>query len=178
MRSSVGDPASTLVVVRKELEELISEWIDQSKKGNINAINNVNHEALRWRWSPLFETEPLGGPKGQNRFINAVLVVDGERLQSLKPSKQDALILLQRFLTLEKKYGRDREQESIKWGPRTIDIDFLAWGGLQVQNETLTIPHPRLIERNFVIVPLAAAITTKENTPKEIIHLGWPESKE
>ena len=125
----------------------------------------------------MFETEPLGGPKGQKPYINVVLLIDGRKLARIVPAEKEALILLEEFLSLEKKYGRERKSEKIRWGPRTLDIDLLAWGNLQVKSNKLTIPHPRLIERSFVIVPLAAAISSEDNPPKKIFQKDWPESE-
>tara|TARA_Y100001968_G_C19311190_1_gene694267 strand:- start:179 stop:754 length:576 start_codon:yes stop_codon:yes gene_type:complete len=170
-----GDPESTLIAIRPRIQNIIREWTSS----NVQKITPEykNNREFRWRWSPLFETEAVGGPKDQNPYINAVLVVDGKTLQSIKPSEKAALELLEKFLSLEKQYGRNRELDSIRWGPRTLDIDLLAWGDLQVQNKILTIPHPRLIERNFVVVPLAAALSYQEDTTKKIINADWPESK-
>ena len=130
---------------------------------------------MRWRWSPLFETEPHGGPPGQSNYVNAVLIVDGPNLSELTPSESAALSLLERFLKLENDFGRDRQSTSIRWGPRSLDIDILAWGSLHVKNEVLVLPHPRLIERSFVVVPLAAALTSLETSPKKIAPSKfWP----
>ncbi len=130
---------------------------------------------MRWRWSPLFETDPIGGPDKQPIYANAVLVVDGQKLAELKPSESAALLLLEKFLDIEKTFGRDRKSTLIPWGPRSLDIDFLAWGGLQVEHPDLILPHPRLIERSFVVVPLAAALTCDSNAPRRISpQKDWP----
>ena len=115
---------------------------------------------LRCRWSPLFETDPVGGPSHQPAYINAVLLVDGGWLSCLKPSEKAALNLLERFLKIENNFGRDRSSSSVKWGPRSLDLDLLAWGELQVNHKDLTLPHPRSLERSFVILPLAEALKT------------------
>ncbi len=138
-------------------------------------IENHN-KTLRWRWSPLFETEPIGGPPGQPMYINAALIVDGAMLSALRPSKEAAIKLLDRFLLLEKEFGRNRNSGEVPWGPRSLDLDLLAWGSLQVENEVLTLPHPRIIERSFVLVPLTAALTRQSNIPKKIPpDKDWPE---
>ncbi len=62
--------------------------------------------------------------------------------------------LLARALTVERALGRDRDHER-RWGPRTIDIDLLAYDDLVLHDPDLTLPHPRLFERAFVLVPLA-----------------------
>ena len=164
--SSLGKPISTLIAVRPEIEKIISEWLSSSLREN-DVIENVYKE-LRLRWSPLFETEPIGGPADQPSYINAVLVVDGARLSSLTPSEKAAINLLERFLIIEKSYGRDREKTNIRWGPRSLDIDLLAWGALHIQNKVLTLPHPRLIERDFVVLPLAEALNNGSKKPRRI----------
>ena len=118
----------------------------------------------------------MGGPINQPAYINAVLVVDGPRFSLLEPSEFAALNLLERFLQLENYFGRDRQRSDVLWGPRSLDIDLLAWGGLQVQQEALTIPHPRLIERSFVIVPLGEALSAKGEKPRKIPpQVNWQE---
>ena len=172
--SPVGSPTKTLIKVRPELEAVIQDWLTDSLAENKGI--EKSYKELRWRWSPLFETDAIGGPSGQPAYINAVLVVDGPRLSSLNPSKKAALNLLERFLKIEKDFGRDRNNPSIKWGPRSLDLDFLAWGGLQVEHKNLTLPHPRLIERSFVILPLAEALTNHCKKPRRISpQLNWKE---
>ena len=94
--------------------------------------------------SSLYSTEPVGFA-AQPRFLNAVVALQTE----LVPS-----VLLDRLLGIEKEYGRDREN-SIPNGPRTLDLDILLWGDLEISEPGLEIPHPRLADRAFVLVPLA-----------------------
>jgi len=93
--------------------------------------------------SPFHETDPVGGPPGQPRFLNAAahLRVD------LSPEE-----LHGRLRAVEAALGRVRGE---RWGPRTIDLDLLLYGDLVLQSETLTIPHPLMHERRFVLEPLA-----------------------
>lgn len=93
--------------------------------------------------SPVYETDPVGGPEGQPAYLNAVLVVE----TTLSPR-----ILLERANAVEEALGRVREE---RWGPRTIDVDVLVVGDRVVDDEQLTVPHPRLHERAFVLVPWA-----------------------
>ncbi len=116
----------------------------------------------------MFETKPVGGPKNQPKYINAVVVLDGSKLAELTPCEANAIELLESFLALEMRFGRNRSNSNIPWGPRSLDIDLLAWGDLQIKNKKLTLPHPRIIERSFVVVPLAAALTYGEESPKRI----------
>jgi 2-amino-4-hydroxy-6-hydroxymethyldihydropteridine diphosphokinase len=88
---------------------------------------------------------PPWGVTDQPDFINRCLVVG----TALPP-----LALLDRVQAVERALGRDRERER-RWGPRTADIDILAYGDLALDDPRLTLPHPRLFERAFVLAPLA-----------------------
>ena len=92
--------------------------------------------------SSMYETEPVGGPP-QDDYLNAVIEIDtvlGHRA------------LFDACMTIEHALGRDRGAEE-RWGPRSIDCDLLAFGDLVVSDPDLEIPHPRLAERAFVLVP-------------------------
>lgn len=95
--------------------------------------------------APVYETDPIG-PAGQLRYLNTVLgfAWDGpaERL----------LAYLQR---VEQEAGRPPEDQRIHWGSRTLDLDWLCWGDRIVAGPKLTVPHPRMHERAFVLAPLA-----------------------
>ncbi len=88
---------------------------------------------------------PPWGDEDQPAFINACIAVETE----LSPHA-----LLERAHAVERSLGRDRARER-RWGPRTIDIDILTYGDLAMAEPDLTLPHPRLFERAFVLVPLA-----------------------
>ena len=88
---------------------------------------------------------PPWGIADQPPFINAVIAV----ATSLSPRD-----LLARGLKVERALGRDRASEH-RWGPRTLDLDLLAYDDLVLDSPDLTLPHPRLFERAFVLVPLA-----------------------
>jgi 2-amino-4-hydroxy-6-hydroxymethyldihydropteridine diphosphokinase len=89
----------------------------------------------------LYETEPVGGP-AQGRYLNAAVVVD----TALRPRD-----LLEALLAIERAADRVR---GVKWGPRTLDLDIIAYGQEQVDETDLTIPHPRAIDRRFVLDPV------------------------
>lgn len=93
-------------------------------------------------FSSFYETEPVGY-KNQGWFINQVVQIE----TFLSPS--DLLKVTQK---LEETLGRKR---TIKWGPRTVDIDILLYSDLIMNSSFLTIPHPHLTKRRFVLVPLA-----------------------
>lgn len=94
--------------------------------------------------SRFVETDPVG-PIAQPRYLNAAAVV-----QTVQPPR----VLLEAMLEIERSLGRDRASEQ-RWGPRTIDLDLLLYGGLTINEPGLTIPHPRMHERLFVLLPLA-----------------------
>lgn len=91
--------------------------------------------------SSLYETEPVG-VKEQPAFLNLVIEIS----TNLPP-----LELLRVCLQVEKQLGRVRDK---RWGPRTIDIDVLIYDDVKLDSEELILPHPRLHERNFVLIPL------------------------
>jgi len=88
---------------------------------------------------------PPWGIADQPPFINAMIAVE----TTLAP-----LALLARIHAVERAFGRDRSFET-RWGPRTLDIDIIAFGSAVLGSDTLTLPHPRLGERAFVLMPLA-----------------------
>lgn len=93
--------------------------------------------------SQVYETEPIGGPDGQDAYLNMVVKLE----TSLDPYE-----LLHRCQAIEEEAQRQR---AVHWGPRTLDIDLLFYDDLQIDSDTLTIPHPRTFERRFVLAPLS-----------------------
>lgn len=91
---------------------------------------------------------PPWGDTDQGPFVNLCIAVE----TTLAP-----LALLARAHEVERALGRDRAQER-RWGPRTADIDVLAYDDLTLDTPDLTLPHPRLFERAFVLVPLAEIV--------------------
>jgi 2-amino-4-hydroxy-6-hydroxymethyldihydropteridine diphosphokinase len=93
--------------------------------------------------SSLYSTAPVG-LADQPRFLNAVVAIESD----LAPFE-----LLGALLTIEREFGRDRTS-AIPNGPRTLDLDILFYGDIVLREACLDIPHPRLTERTFVLVPL------------------------
>jgi len=93
------------------------------------------------RRSAFYETEPWGGV-AQGPFVNIVV----ETNTSLGPAE-----LLGLLKSIEKRMGRS---PTVRWGPRIVDLDILLYGDIVMDTQDLTIPHPRLHERAFVLVPL------------------------
>lgn len=92
--------------------------------------------------SPLYRSAPVGGPPDQPDYLNAVAALD----TALNPDE-----LLAALQAIEIQQGRVR---TVRWGPRTLDLDVLLYGSLQRDDPRLTLPHPRLQERAFVLYPL------------------------
>lgn len=88
---------------------------------------------------------PPWGEHNQPAFINACIEID---------TSLGASALLSVLHAVERKFGRNRAEEK-RWGPRTLDLDILAYDNTVIDTPELTLPHPRLFERAFVLVPLA-----------------------
>ncbi len=112
-------------------------------------------------FSNIYETEPVGGPQ-QGPFLNACLAINTEL------SPVDLLLAL---LSVEEKMQRVREE---RWGPRIIDFDLLIYEGVTINTPLLQLPHPRLAERDFVLVPLSdiapeLIITSVNKTVQQVL---------
>ncbi len=92
--------------------------------------------------SSLFETSPVGGPP-QRSFVNAAVQIETAK------SPRELLVLAK-----EVEFKLGREDSEIRWGPRIIDVDVLIYGEEKIVEPDLEIPHPRISERKFVLVPL------------------------
>lgn len=97
------------------------------------------------RCSAIYETSPVG-PPGQREYLNQIVLVE-------TPMSPEAL--LDATQDIERDLGRERAE---RWGPRVIDLDLLLCGDRVCCEETLTIPHPRMHERGFVLIPLAEVL--------------------
>jgi 2-amino-4-hydroxy-6-hydroxymethyldihydropteridine diphosphokinase len=100
----------------------------------VNALQEMPG-CLLMHESGLYSSAPMG-PQDQPDFINAVVSL---------------LTRLDGLHDIEEKQGRARNAE--QWGPRTLDLDLLAYASQTTDNEELTLPHPRIAERNFVLLP-------------------------
>ena len=93
--------------------------------------------------SSLYSSKPMG-PSDQPDYVNAVVSIDTKLLP---------LDLLDHTQRIELAFGRERKDE--RWGPRTLDLDILLYGDVQLESERLTVPHYGMKVREFVLVPLA-----------------------
>jgi 2-amino-4-hydroxy-6-hydroxymethyldihydropteridine diphosphokinase len=108
--------------------------------------------------SPVYETEPVGGPAGQGQYLNCVVELE----TALTPRR-----LLGICHRLESAADRIRTE---RWGPRTLDVDILLVGDMVIDQPDLQIPHPRLRERRFVLEPLRDL--APELVPEDLERLG------
>ena len=124
----------------------------QAARAAIHAIVGVGEAGF----SSLYQSAPMG-PRDQPDYVIAVMAVD----TLLAP-----LDLLDKLQAIETAAGRVRQGE--RWGPRTLDLDLLLFGDCILRSERLTVPHPGLAEREFVLYPL------REIAPKLLIPgQGW-----
>jgi 2-amino-4-hydroxy-6-hydroxymethyldihydropteridine diphosphokinase len=104
--------------------------------------------------SPVYETAPVGGPAGQGPYLNAVVELE---------TGWEPRALLGLAHRLEDEAGRVRAE---RWGPRTLDVDLLLVGDATIDEPDLTVPHPRMWERRFVLAPLA-------DLAPDVVPPGW-----
>jgi 2-amino-4-hydroxy-6-hydroxymethyldihydropteridine diphosphokinase len=118
-----------------------------SNVGGRKAIEFLSEVGRVIRVSSLYYTEPVGY-KEQEDFINAVAAVETDS----SPAE-----LLSRCRSIEDRLGRTR---TVRWGPRTIDLDILLYGDLVLDEPELVIPHPLMATRKFVLAPLVEIVPT------------------
>lgn len=111
-------------------------------------------------YSSIYQTEAWG-PIPQADFLNQVVLVT----TSLKPEA-----CLKELLKIEREFGRERKE---RWGPRTLDLDILYYGDVTIAESDLSIPHPRIAERKFILTPLAeiAPLFEDPSTGKTMVAL-------
>lgn len=126
------------------------------------AVDRLQSLGLVVGRSSLYSTEPVGFAE-QPRFLNAVIALD---------TGLTARELLNALLRIEQEFGRDRSA-AVRNGPRTLDLDILVYGDEQISEPGLEIPHPRMEERDFVIIPLAEVASNgpKAGTPEVVRQL-------
>lgn len=105
------------------------------------AIARIPHSQLT-HVSSFYRSSPVGGPPDQPDYLNACACL----LTRLAPEA-----LLDHLQQIENAHGRVR---TVRWGARTLDLDILLFGDYQLQTDRLSIPHPRLTERAFALLPL------------------------
>ncbi len=118
---------------------------EKNIKSAVRGINRLKGTKVI-KLSKIIETEPVGGPAKQGKFLNAALKIK----TSLPPQT-----LLKKLKEIEEGLGRTK---TARYGPRTIDLDILFYGDKIINRKDLVIPHPRVFERDFVLRPLSEVI--------------------
>jgi len=126
----------------------IGSNLDNRRKNIAQALEKIKtlKDTEIIKVSKIIETEPVGAPPNQGKFLNAALKIQ---------TKIPPLRLLRALKKIEKDLGRTK---TTRYGPRTIDLDILFYGDKIINRKDLTIPHPRIFEREFVIKPLLETI--------------------
>ncbi|MDD5505616.1 MAG: 2-amino-4-hydroxy-6-hydroxymethyldihydropteridine diphosphokinase [Candidatus Omnitrophica bacterium] len=120
-----------------------------NRKENIKlAIKKVNtlKNTRVLKISKTMESLPVGGPSNQPEFLNAALKIE---------TQLPALALLKKLKEIENQMGR---KKTVRFGPRIIDLDILLYADKAINSKALTIPHPRMFARDFVIKPLTEVL--------------------
>ena len=141
--ANLGNPTATLIAVRPLLAVVLARWF--------SGHSPATQPAPMLHWSPLFRTEPVGGPAGQPAYLNGAVVMESPA--GIGSSLAPPLALLEALQALEAQFGRQRLEP---WGPRSLDLDLLWCGNVCCNSGVLDLPHPRFLERSFVLAPLAA----------------------
>jgi 2-amino-4-hydroxy-6-hydroxymethyldihydropteridine diphosphokinase len=154
-----ADTLSGMKPLRKVVYSIGSNLGDRlgNVQGAVDALSDTP-DVIVVDVSPVYETEPAGGPAGSPQFLNIVVVAE----TTLEPTT-----LVERAFAIEEAFGRARDGE--RWGPRTLDVDLIMVGNAIVDQEDLKLPHPLAHERAFVLVPWYEVDPTAEIVGKGAI---------
>jgi 2-amino-4-hydroxy-6-hydroxymethyldihydropteridine diphosphokinase len=138
-----ADTLSGMRPLRKVVYSIGSNLGDRfaNLQGAVDALSDTP-DVIVVDVSSVYETEPIGGPADNPKFLNMVVVAE---------TTLDPRTLMERALAIEDAYGRQRNGE--RWGPRTLDVDLIMVGSTEIDQEDLKLPHPLASERGFVLVP-------------------------
>ena len=140
-----ADTLSGMKPLRKVVYSIGSNLGDRlgNVQGAVDALSDTP-DVIVVDISSVYETKPFGGPPDSPLFLNIVVIAE----TTLEPRT-----LVERAFAIEDAYGRTRDGG--RWGPRTLDLDLIAYDDVRLNKPELTLPHPRAFERAFVLVPLA-----------------------
>ena len=157
--SKFGSPLESLIHCKPKVEQIIKDWINQfhPKIG----MNITNPQFL---WSSIYETFPHGVENEQPNYLNALVLIKSHYFPN--HSTKNSKLLLTELKKLESFYGRKKNPKNQKWLSRCLDLDILWWEDFHTCDEELTLPHPRILNRNFVISPLSEVLSRTQNIKK------------
>jgi len=158
--SKFGSPSESLLLSKPKVEEIIKDWIDKSSiKKEKNRKSNTY-----FFWSSIYETLPHGVENEQPNYLNTLVLIKSSCFP--RPSNIRAKLLLKELKKLEIFFGREKTPEGKKWLSRCLDLDILWWENFHTADEELTLPHPRFMNRNFVITPLSEILSRSQKIKK------------
>ena len=158
--SNYGKPIESLIICKPRVEELIKSWINQS----LSFRKGTESSKTIFYWSSIYESSPHGVKDDQPNYLNTLLLVKSKIFP--KRTKENAKFLLKEFKNLERNFGRKETSFNMKWLSRCLDLDILWWEDFCFKDEELTLPHPRFMNRNFVISPLSEVLSTAQKIKK------------
>ena len=164
--SKFGGPIESLIICKPKVEKIVNDWIypHQDKR---EASTKSNPHFL---WSSIYETSPHGIKNEQPNYLNTLLIVKSHFFP--KQSTINAKLLLKELKNLETFFGREKTPEGKNWLSRCLDLDILWWENFHTVDEELSLPHPRFMNRNFVIKPLCEILSRSQKI-KKIDHSRW-----
>ena len=164
--SNYGKPIESLIICKPKVENLIKNWINQSKSFE----KEIEASKIIFYWSSIYETSPHGVKDDQPSYLNTLLLVKSNSFPKL--TKNNAKFLLREFKNMERIFGRKKNPNNMKWLSRCLDLDILWWEDFNFKDEELILPHPRFMNRNFVISPLSEVLS-RTQTVKKIEEPRW-----
>ena len=164
--SNYGKPIESLIICKPRVEEVIKCWINQSQSFR----KETDSSKTIFYWSSIYESIPHGVKDDQPNYLNTLLLVKSKIFP--KRTKENAKFLLKEFKNLERNFGRKETSFNMKWLSRCLDLDILWWEDFSFKDEELTLPHPRFMNRNFVISPLSEVLS-RAQTVKKIEEPRW-----
>ena len=111
-----------------------------------------------------FMRQPHGVENEQPNYLNTLLLIKSNSFP--QPSNKKARLLLKELKKLEKLFGREETPKGKKWLSRCLDLDILWWEDFHTVDEELILPHPRFMNRNFVITPLSEILSRSQKITK------------
>ncbi len=158
--SKFGSPLESLMVCRPKVEEIIKEWgVKSNTKKEEKIKSNPN-----FIWSSIYETSPHGVEDEQPNYLNTLVLVKSNYFP--KPSTLNSKLLLKELKKLEYFFGRKKPPKGERWLSRCLDLDIIWWEDFHTIDDELTLPHPRFMNRNFVITPLSEILSRSQKIKK------------
>ncbi len=165
--SNYGKPIESLIICKPKLENLIKNWINQYKF----LEKEIESSKPIFYWSSIYETIPHGVKEIQPNYFNTLVLVKCNFFPKL--TTKNAKSLLRELKNLERNFGRNKTPNNLKWQSRCLDLDILWWEDFCFKDEELILPHPRFMNRNFVISPLSEVLS-RTQTLNKIGDPRWP----